>query len=66
MRQVGSIDVVRCMLCRTCVALCPGEAIEFDKVGYCYKVNEEKCVGCGKCVKFCPYGATSMEQREDE
>jgi Fe-S-cluster-containing hydrogenase component 2 len=48
------------------VALCPGEAIEFDKAGYCYRVNEDKCVGCGKCLRFCPYSAMSVEKREDK
>ena len=46
-----------CTGCGTCVALCPGEAIEMminEKKGiYAPQLNEEKCNNCGICFKVC-------------
>jgi len=47
-----------CTGCGTCVALCPGEAIEMvinEKKGiYVPQLNKKKCNNCGTCYKVCP------------
>ncbi|MGI6462651.1 MAG: DUF362 domain-containing protein [Candidatus Scatomorpha sp.] len=41
-----------CIMCGTCAAECPTEAIEMgdDK----YVIDQDKCVSCGTCVESCP------------
>ncbi len=43
-----------CLGCRLCVAICPQEAIKFDREKSMIKIDVDKCVGCGLCVRQCP------------
>ena len=49
------VDSDKCFSCGTCIALCPVEAINFDK-DHTVEFNKEKCVGstCSICVDACP------------
>ncbi len=49
------VDSNKCFNCGTCIALCPVEAIVFDK-DKTVQFNKEKCVGstCSICVDACP------------
>jgi L-aspartate semialdehyde sulfurtransferase ferredoxin len=49
------VDSEKCFSCGTCIALCPVEAIDFDKEGT-VQFNKERCVGstCSVCVDACP------------
>ena len=49
------VDSDKCFSCGTCIALCPVEAISFDKEKT-VQFNKEKCVGstCSICVDACP------------
>lgn len=55
-----------CTGCGTCVALCPGEAIEMvinEKKGiYVPQLNENKCNNCGTCYKVCPGHEVDFKQ----
>ena len=56
------IDEEVCSGCRTCIGLCPYNAIEFveQNGGGVSKVNETLCKGCGTCVSACPSGAATQ------
>lgn len=54
-----------CTGCRTCEALCPYGALEFDAEKKIMKVNEAICKGCGCCGGTCPSGAASMRHFRD-
>jgi ferredoxin len=49
------VNIDRCFSCGTCIALCPVEAINFDKENT-VQFNKEKCLGssCSICVDACP------------
>lgn len=53
------IDPDICAGCRTCMALCPYAAIEFDERLGVAVVNTALCKGCGSCSGVCPSGAAS-------
>ncbi len=65
--NIAVVDVDMCSGCRTCVSLCPYNAIdtvteEIDGTEVTHaEVNEGLCQGCGTCVAACPSGA--MHQR---
>ncbi len=56
------IDEEVCSGCRTCIGLCPYNAIEFVRLNGkgVSRVNEALCKGCGTCVSACPSGAATQ------
>ena len=44
---------VGCIGLKSCVDICPYNAIELSDEGYA-QVNPEKCVSCGACIVNCP------------
>ena len=50
----------RCVLCGSCVDLCPVGAISFGKE-QCV-IDEEKCVRCGVCERHCGFDAITMTE----
>lgn len=58
------VDVSKCTGCRTCVELCPYQAIEMVKDPHkshlVSSINEILCKGCGTCVAACPNSAISQ------
>jgi heterodisulfide reductase subunit A len=56
------IDEEVCSGCRTCIGLCPYNAIEFVALNGkgVSRVNEALCKGCGTCVSACPSGAATQ------
>lgn len=46
-----------CSGCKTCIALCPFNAISFDEEKQISWINEALCKGCGVCAAACPSGA---------
>jgi len=57
---ISWIDPDICAGCKTCIALCPYSAIEFDERRCVSVVNEAVCKGCGSCSGFCPSGAAQV------
>ncbi|MBN1583859.1 MAG: glycyl-radical enzyme activating protein [Anaerolineae bacterium] len=49
----------RCVLCGTCVQVCPQGVHEIVKGQHI--LAREKCVVCGACVQHCPTGALSIK-----
>ena len=52
----------KCIGCKTCVEVCPKEALMFTEKGL--QVIREKCTICNKCVEECPSTALQMFGKE--
>lgn len=50
-----------CTGCKTCILVCPYDAITLDEAKRISVVNEVLCHGCGNCVAACPSGAASLK-----
>ena len=46
-----------CSGCKTCISLCPYNAISFNEDKEVSVINEALCKGCGTCAAACPSGA---------
>jgi heterodisulfide reductase subunit A len=46
-----------CSGCKTCIAMCPYNAISFNEERKTSVINEALCKGCGTCAATCPSGA---------
>lgn len=55
-----------CSGCKTCVPLCPYNAISFVAATKKAQINEVLCKGCGVCVAACPSGSIKQNLFEDE
>ncbi len=55
-----------CSGCRTCIGLCPYNALEFNEERKVAVLNEPLCKGCGVCVAACPSGALQQHLYTDE
>jgi heterodisulfide reductase subunit A2 len=55
-----------CSGCRTCLTICPYNAISRDEAKQKSVINEALCKGCGTCVAACPSGAIKQNLFEDE
>ncbi|MBQ3034869.1 MAG: 4Fe-4S binding protein [Alphaproteobacteria bacterium] len=53
-----------CVLCKTCVEVCPVGA--FHDAGTQVVVNPDECIECGVCISECPQGAISPSDEADE
>lgn len=80
-RYVGSnflarVDESLCTGCRTCVSLCPMDALQVGGAPQAGDTSEsrgakavvipERCIGCGVCVPPCPEQALSLFQKPEE
>jgi pyruvate formate lyase activating enzyme len=52
-----SFDRNECIMCHTCMDICPQGALDRDNPLY---INRDKCDLCMKCVEVCPSGALSQ------
>ncbi|GIV15923.1 MAG: disulfide reductase [Armatimonadota bacterium] len=55
-----------CSGCKTCIPLCPYQAITFNEEKGKASINEVLCKGCGTCVAACPSGSIKQNLFEDE
>jgi len=55
-----------CSGCKTCVGLCPYNAISFLADKHVAHINEALCKGCGTCVAACPSSSIRQHLFEDE
>ena len=58
------IDCDKCIDCGACYALCPVDAISYDK-DYSVVFDEKTCIGspCGLCVDACPARAITLVEQ---
>ncbi|OGG44657.1 MAG: disulfide reductase [Candidatus Handelsmanbacteria bacterium RIFCSPLOWO2_12_FULL_64_10] len=55
-----------CSGCKSCIPLCPYNAISFVEAKKKAEINEALCKGCGTCVSACPSGSIRQNLFEDE
>jgi heterodisulfide reductase subunit A len=55
-----------CSGCKTCVPMCPYNAISFVEAKGKAEINEVLCKGCGACVAVCPSGSARQNLFEDD
>ncbi|RJR35128.1 MAG: CoB--CoM heterodisulfide reductase iron-sulfur subunit A family protein [Desulfobacteraceae bacterium] len=58
---VSSIDPEVCAGCKSCVSVCPANAITFNERRGISVINEAVCLGCGSCAATCPSGAAGLK-----
>jgi len=64
--ETSHVNETLCGACRTCVSLCPFQAISFDETKKVSHINEILCKGCGVCVAACPAGAINNKNFTEE
>lgn len=60
------IDETKCSGCKTCIAVCPYQALSYDAEKKTSVCNEALCKGCGSCVATCPSGASQQRGFRDD
>ncbi|MGD0694611.1 MAG: CoB--CoM heterodisulfide reductase iron-sulfur subunit A family protein [Terriglobia bacterium] len=55
-----------CSGCKTCIPVCPYQAITFIQDKAKAEINEVLCKGCGTCVAACPSGSIEQNLFEDQ
>ena len=55
------IDQNKCIGCRKCVNICPGNIIRINAGGKAYLKRKEDCWSCVSCVKECPAYAIELK-----
>ncbi|MGD0229978.1 MAG: CoB--CoM heterodisulfide reductase iron-sulfur subunit A family protein [Syntrophorhabdales bacterium] len=63
---VANIDEKLCSGCKTCLSVCPYQAISFVADKNVASVNDALCKGCGTCVAACPAAAITGRHFSDE
>jgi heterodisulfide reductase subunit A len=61
----ASILEEECSGCKSCIPLCPYQAIAFVEEKKKAYINEVLCKGCGTCVAGCPSGSIQQNFFED-
>jgi len=62
----ASVLEEECSGCKSCVPLCPYQAIAYVNETQKAHINEVLCKGCGTCVAACPSGSIRQNFFEDE
>ena len=60
------VDEAMCSGCKTCIPLCPFQAIGHDAEQKIAVIDQALCKGCGTCVAACPSGAAKQHLFGDE
>jgi len=64
--NTAEIDEESCSGCKTCLGMCPYNAISRNEEKGVAAINEALCKGCGTCVAACPSGAIIQHLFTDE
>jgi len=60
------VDSDKCVLCLTCMRICPHGAISIDNENKAASVSVVSCQRCGICAAECPAGAIQLTRYTDE
>jgi heterodisulfide reductase subunit A len=63
---IAFVDDKFCSACKTCLSVCPYQAITFNADKNVATVNDALCKGCGTCVAACPAAAITGRHFSDE
>jgi heterodisulfide reductase subunit A len=55
----------KCAGCKSCIGLCPFNAITFNEIESVAEINDIMCKGCGTCVAACPSKAIIQNHFDD-
>lgn len=55
-----AINQNKCVKCKRCTEVCPGNLIKTGEAGKSYIKEPRDCWGCTSCVKECPMGAIAF------
>ncbi|MFX1493694.1 MAG: 4Fe-4S binding protein [Promethearchaeota archaeon] len=55
----------KCTGCKSCISICPFNAISYDELKKVAEINKILCKGCGTCVAACPSSAIIQNQFGD-
>ena len=64
--DTATVDGDRCVLCLTCMRVCPHGAVTIDKERNAASPSPVSCQRCGICVSECPVEAISLPGFTDE
>ncbi len=60
------VDTDKCVLCLTCMRICPHGAVSIDIDNKAVSVSAVACQRCGICAVQCPVGAIQLPRYTDE
>ena len=63
---VAQVDPNRCVLCLTCVRVCPFHVPKIDYQNATAMIDPAACQGCGICAPLCPNNAIQVLNYKDE
>ncbi len=63
---VAEVDPDRCVLCLTCVRVCPFHVPKIDYENASAAIDPAACQGCGICASLCPNNAIHVLNYKDE
>ena len=55
-----TINKSKCIACKSCVNICPGNVIRSDESGKAHIKRLSDCWNCMSCIKECPAGAITL------
>ncbi len=63
---VAQVNPDRCVLCLTCVRVCPFHVPKIDYENAVAMIDPAACQGCGICTPLCPNNAIQVANYKDE
>lgn len=64
--DIAKVDTDKCVLCLTCVRICPHGAISVDEEEKAASMSPVSCQRCGMCAAECPARAITLPGYTDE
>ena len=64
--DAAAVDSDKCVLCLTCMRICPYTAVYIDIANKAAAVSAVTCQRCGTCATECPAGAIQLPRYTDE
>ena len=64
--DAATVDADKCVLCLTCIRICPHGSISVDIDNKAASISAVSCQRCGICAAECPAGAIQLPRYTDE